>query len=515
MANVPARPTAEGSRILQMWNIERQRTHQARTSVPRPRLVRSFAAAEVSRLTASFQADHASVNQDLEYSLRLMVGRSRQLAKNNDYVKKFLRMCQNHIVGPDGFRLHVPCKRPDGSLDTADSLIVESAFERWGRMGVCDVTSKLSFRLLCRLMILHCARDGEVFVRRVRNRRNKFGYQLQIIDPMLVDHSYRADLGNGVRVRMGVETDADGRPLAYHLLNDVEIGIARQRTRVPAEEMWHLFLVEDASQLRGVPWLHTAMRRLNDMGAYEQAAIIAARVGASKMAFFTQRVDSTGGPVDPGQLGDLENPDDPNSAIVTEAEPGTFELLPEGVEDVKTFDPAYPHENYDVFIKACLRGIASGVGVDYNTLANDLEGVNYSSMRHGALETRDGWMGLQRWFSEGFLDPGRLYTEWLEMAFVSGQLNGLPVSKFDKYDVAKWQGRRWPWVDPKNDTESKLMEIDNGLASYSGYIREKGGDPEAVWRELEEDQARIKHLLRKPNPPPAPAALAAGATSSE
>lgn len=507
MTNVAALPTAEGSRILAQWNLERQRQGRSRGLMVAPRRTgaRAFAAAEVSRLTSSMQADHVGMNQDLEYSLRLMVGRSRNQAKNNDYVKKFLRMAQNHIVGPEGFRLHVPCTRPDGTLDVADSLVVEAAFARWSRRGVCDVTGRLSFRLLCRLLVVCAARDGEALVRRVRRRgANDFGYQLQIIDPVLLDYNYRAELGNGNRVRMGVEIDADNKPQAYHLLTNVEYGIQQRRTRVPASEIFHFFLSEEPDQVRAAPWIHTALRRLNDLGGYEQAAIIAARIGASKMGFYTQEASAPGGPVDPSQLADgQEDPTDPNSELIKEADPGVFELLPEGV-DFKTFNPDYPHQNYEMFVKACLRGVASGLDVDYNTLANDLEGVNYSSIRHGMLETRENWMSLQNWFKESFLEP--LYTEWLDMAFVSGQLAGLPVSKFAKYDCAQWQGRRWGWVDPLKDAEATVIKIENGLTSYSAEIRATGGDPEAVWRELEKDKARLKGLLPEPKTAPPPAA---------
>jgi hypothetical protein len=55
---------------------------------------RGYNAADISNLTASFQADYLPLNLELERTLRLMVGRSRALAKNNDYVKKFFRMVQ-------------------------------------------------------------------------------------------------------------------------------------------------------------------------------------------------------------------------------------------------------------------------------------------------------------------------------------------------------------------------------------------------------------------------------------
>jgi lambda family phage portal protein len=383
-----------GSRVLAAFRAEQDARRQAqaavRTSAPAPKAVRmrrSFAGAAVNRLTSSFPGEHVSLNEDLERSLRILRSRSRHLAKNNDYVRKFLRMVQTHVVGPQGFALSVPAQRPDGSIDDADKRVCEQAFARWARRGVCELSTRLSFNQFMRLWILHVARDGEALVRRVRDRRiNDFGYALQLIDPVLLDETYRADLPGGVRIRMGVEVDANGRPLAYHFLRSAEYGaLGGQRTRVPAEDIWHCFVQEEVNQVRGVPWVHTAMRRLNDLGGYEEAAVIAARVGASNMGFFVPPVDLAGPGIN-GTVGtdSLDDDGGGNQVRVREAEPGAFDELPPGY-DFKSFDPDYPHAQFGTFVKACLRGIAAGIGVDYNTLANDLEGVNYSSIRSGTL----------------------------------------------------------------------------------------------------------------------------------
>lgn len=473
-----------------------------------PRLIRrGYNGAAVNHLTASFQGEHISLNEDLERSLRILRSRSRQLFKNNDYVKKFCRMVQNHVVGPNGYALSVPCQRPDGSIDEADKLVVEKAFRKWSKRGVCDVTRRLSFTQLQRLVILMVARDGECLIRRVRGKGvNGFGYALQIIDPVLLDESYRADFPDGRRIRMGVETNEWGASIAYHLLQDVESAWGGKRTRVPAEEMWHLFIQEEPSQLRGVPWIHTAMRRLNDLGGFEEAAVIAARVGASNMGFFIPPANNNGdsGAMASGVSTTKAADGSEQQELVRDATPGTFDELPAGY-DFKKFDPDYPHANFGPFVKAMLRGVASGIGADYNTLANDLEGVNYSSIRSGKLETQDEWICLQGWFAECFHDP--LGTEWLDHAFLANQLPGLPVSKFDKYDCFVWQPRRWPWVDPLKDMQAKVLELDNDLTSPSQVLRELGRDPETVWREIEKDRKRLAKLPpRSRAQAPAPAA---------
>ena len=133
------------------WLDPARKAPSAVRGAPRT-LRRNFAAADQSKLTASFSGEHISMNQALETGLRVMRSRSRLLAKNNDYVRKFFRMVQNHVVGPQGFTLSVPCLRPDGTIDEFDRGVCERAFGRWSKRGVCDVTGRLSLVQLERLV---------------------------------------------------------------------------------------------------------------------------------------------------------------------------------------------------------------------------------------------------------------------------------------------------------------------------------------------------------------------------
>jgi hypothetical protein len=54
---------------------------------------------------------------------------------------------------------------------------------------------------------------------------------------------------------------------------------------VPAEDVMHVFIPEFAEQVRGVPWMYAALLNLVHLGAFEEAAVIAARIGASQMGF--------------------------------------------------------------------------------------------------------------------------------------------------------------------------------------------------------------------------------------
>jgi lambda family phage portal protein len=459
---------------------------------------RSYSGASSGPLAADFAATDMHINQALYRSLRVLRARSRELARNSDYARAFLRMVRVNVVGPDGFGLQVHARKRNGELDTEDSTRCEKAFAAWGARESCDYCGRLSWLEMQGLYIETLARDGEVLVRRLRGS-GPWGYQLQMLDPALLDETYCADLPGGRRVRMGIELDRDNRPLAYYLSDDDrsdprKISVyGRSYVRVPADEIWHDFLVEYPGQLRGVPWMACTLIRQKRLAAFEAAALAAAEEGAKKLAWIktpdgrlTPLADTQAGDGEPGM------PQPTSGTLYTESGEGVhYAGLPPGY-DVTQWDPRYPDQAFADFVKAQLRGVASGLGVSYHSLANDLEGVNFSSTRAGVLEEREVWKSLQAWMIERFC--ARVYSEWLPLAILSGKLN-LPMDKLAKFDAAVWQGRRWSWVDPLRDIEANVVAIRNGLTSRARVIRDMGHDPEEIWAELRREKDQLDGLL--------------------
>lgn len=459
---------------------------------------RSYAAAQVNRLTEGWTTTSLSANADIHASIDSLRARSRQLARDDPYAAKFLKLVGTNIVGAQGFQLQARVYDPSGNPDSGANSAVESAWKRWsGRSSgrsMCDASGRQSLRDLLRTAILTAARDGEGLLRFVRgaDAGNDFGLALQLLDVDRVDTALNrpAELGYG-QIRMGVEVSVYGRPLALWLRRRhpgemYQAGAdlrGNSQLRVPAEDLVHFYIADRPEQFRGVPWMHAAMLRLNNLGGYEEAAIVASRIGASKMGFFSGP-DGT----DAMTLADSDSNGDGSGQLYTEAEAGSFGTLPPGTS-FTPFNPDYPTAMFADFCKANLRGIASGLGVAYHALANDLEGVNFSSIRSGTLEERDNWMMIQEWFIESVLEP--IYAEWIGSALAFGQItlaNGspLPLTKRDKFAGHLWQGRRWEWVDPVRDIEADIMAIDAGLQSPQGVSAKLGRDYEDLLDALAE-----------------------------
>ena len=439
---------------------------------------RQFSAAKIDRLTSSWTTTQQSINKDLQAGGKVLRARARDLSINNDYARKYLQMVVSNVVGSKGIVLQAKSKTTKGKLNTKANRQVEQGWKEWSQARNCAWDGRLSFIEMQRLFIESAARDGEVLVRLIKDE-SKFGFKLQFLDANRLDENLNKDLGNGLVISMGIEFDATGRPVAYHLINNLDNQIiAGLRTeRVPAENIIHAFMGERPEQIRGGSWMASAMSRMQMLGAYEEAELVAARVGACKMGFYTSEAGDS-----------FIGEEDESGNLISEAEAGIFEQLPAGTS-FTSFDPTHPTTAFKDFNKAILRGIASGLGVAYNSLSSDLEGVSYSSIRSGTIEERDQWRVKQNWMMQHFMNP--LYEKWLSMQLLNNSV-GLDMINFDSLMEIRWQAKSWNWVDPLKDIQASIQAINAGLKTNSEVIAEQGGDIEDVYDQLAYEQQLAK-----------------------
>lgn len=454
---------------------------------------RQFAAAKVDRLTEGWRGITGSGDTGVFLTLSRLRARSRQLAADNDYARRFFKLLRSNVVGAQGISMQVRSIAREDSKgiqfdDNANKLIEKNWYE-WAKKKHCTIDGRLSFIDVQQMLIEAVAKDGEVLVRKIRGNTagNPFGFAIQLLEADHLDENYNMQLNNGNRIRMGIEVNSWNRPIAYHILTRhpgdlLGHGVknADRYERIPADEILHLYTPERISQTRGVPWMVSAMRRMRMLGTYEENELVAAGVAAAKMGFFKSK--------DGEQYEGTDQDDDGN--LITEAEPGVFETLPPGI-DFQAWDPQHPATSFGAFLKAMLRGAASGLGVSYTTLSNDLEGVSYSSIRQGTLEERDMWRLLQTWMVEHFCTD--IFESWLLMSLTTQKIP-LPLSKYERFNAPVWRPRGWSWVDPLKEVKSNIEAVNAGFMSAQDVASQQGMDIEDVYAQLRlEKDLRTKH----------------------
>lgn len=441
---------------------------------------RSYAGASVNRLFADFNASDGSADAELKNALPHLRNRSRDLARNNEYAKRYFELLRTNVVGDMGFQLQVKAMDSINQLDTTGNDAVEKAFKTWGKRGNCTVDGKMSWIEAQKLAIESIARDGEVFIVKHRSAKFKDSFAIEFIESDQIDNTLNHKLENGNEIRMGVEVDQFRRPVAYYVMTNhpgdsgYAISIAEKYKRIPADRVIHAYVHKRAGQTRGEPWLAPAIGGLKQLGALREAAIINARIGASKMGFFTS------------PAGDGFVADEMDGAVpIMSAEPGTFHQLPNGV-DFKSWSPDYPSSEFEDFHKAILKGIASGMGISYTALSNDLEATSYSSIRQGALEERDNYKNMQRLMVDQVLMP--VYEAWLGAAMEMNSF-GIPLRQFDRFlDASNFRGRTWSWIDPLKDVNASVIALQNGLLSVQDVATQYGKDAEDLMSQIARDK---------------------------
>lgn len=472
---------------MSLFSAARARLARLIAPASAPERQRAFAAAQVGRLYADWMASATSADAELRTGYRRMIDRSRSLERDNDYVRGFLGDVEDNVVGAIREDLTVNAGEyqrskdgryslgPDGTpvwlSDKVANFLIFEAWQEWSRKGVCTVCGRYSWRDVKRLAVRATARDGNFLARKITGAAagNRFGFAIQMWE---IDHldleKQRLPSGKENEIRFGIEFDGHRRPIAYWLRarHPGDYSGPGQSLRVSAAEVYHLFLSERAEQSIGIPWIVSGITRLRQLGAFEEAAVIAARIGASKAGFFKTS----------GQ-GEYTGERGADGRAQMTVEPGQFEELPQGWE-VSPWNPEYPNIDTGHFRKAMLMGVACGLRRAYPNFARDLEGVNYSSARVGVIDERETWKGLQLTFAEHLCEP--VFSDWLEASMLMGAV-ALPMAKFAKFNRPRFKSRRWPWVDPLKDMEAAKSGIALRITSRDEIIEERGGDRDDVF----------------------------------
>lgn len=449
---------------------------------PKRKFKRSYAGANTGRLFADFLTSSASADAEIKNNIRLLRDRSRELARNDPYISRYLNLMVSNVVGKHGIRVSSKSRNDNGSLDLAANQLIERAWKEWSQIGNCTINERMTFLDCQKIFVETLFRDGEVLIRKIKNTNSPFGFQIQFLEADHLDENKNQNADkNGNSIKMGVEVNKYGKPIAYHLFkkhpfDNTYPRPSQEYIRVPADEIIHAYLPQRAEQTRGVSLIAPVMANMKMLNGYYEAEIVAARVGASKMGFITS--GDGDGYVGDGEMEDTFNP-------TMNAQAGVFEQLPAGM-DFKAFDPTHPTSAFESFTTSVLRSIASGLNISYHALTNDLTSVNYSSIRQGALEDRSMFQLYQQFVIDHFVNP--IFKSWLEMAMSTGYLN-LPIAKFDKFSNAiNYIPRSFSWIDPLKEMQANVVGLQNGITTYSDIVSSYGKDVEEIFEQHQKEK---------------------------
>ncbi len=444
-----------------------------RRNAPRPAPHRrGYAAAQLSRWMEFFTSLEVA-HKERQRDLPKLRSHSRDLAHNNVYAARYISLVSTNIVGPKGIGFESGITGGKGQPKSSWNTALEEGYAEWSKC--CTVDCLLSRAEMEQLVAETAAQDGECLIRLVRGFANKWRFAVEVIDADRLDHEFNTTLANGNRIIMGVEVDPWGKPLAFHLWTqhpqDYEAG-ARERVRVPASDILHVYRKDRARATRGVPWMTAAMVQINMLGKLWTSELAAATWESNRLGVIKSDVDA-GGDVDAQA-----------TAAEMSSDIATFMGLDPGL-DVVFPQIQHPNAILPQFSTALLQGASAGLGVAHHSLTGNVSDANYSSSRVALLSERDMWRKLQPWFIASVSDP--IYRAWLEMAILAGAIQ-IPGTDLDRLCAPTWWPRTWEWVDPEKDEKSSWNAISHGLSTHQEELGRQGKD----WRDVIDRMAEFK-----------------------
>ena len=444
--------------------------------------VGGFRGARSGRLSHAFEAERRHINSAVAAGGDMLRARSRFHTREGGLLLAGKDTWVAYAVGT-GIQPTWPTLKPKVRQ------ALSTWFNRWAKS--CDFDGRTTYYGLQAQAEREVFEAGEVFVRLIRSTDRPLELQLICSEQLPYECTPAGQLAAGHDIRLGIEFDQRGKRVAYHFYRDhpgdgTKMTTASNMMRVPAEEILHLYRVEQPGQLRGLPQTRAALVPANKLDDYDNSALERANVGTG-FAVFIKREQSDDRPATTGEDGPTGDPEiniAPGSVI--EGAPG---------EEVQTISPPDPGNNYDAFTFRQSTRVTAAMGVPYAETTGDLRRANYSSTRAGRQPFRRRVEQRQQFeIIPGFCDPVVLAA--LADALLRGDVV-LPRGAsraLTAYDNIDHIPQLWEYVDPRGDAEADIMLMDNLLKARSDIAAERGEDAIELDEKIQRDQARARKM---------------------
>jgi lambda family phage portal protein len=450
--------------------------------------------------------------------------RGRDMATNDGYALGAVALHRDSIVGQE-FRLNAnPNWRVlDASEGWADEFqqVVEARFHTIAESPSCwlDASRRLTLTEMVRLAVGSFVYSGEFLAvaEWIKNDPTRpLRTALQMISPDRLSNPN--DLSDTQFMRRGVEINAQGRPVRYHIRkahpHDVNAMKERYEWRpVPAETSWgrlqtlHVMEQRLPDQNRGIADMTSVLKHMKMTKQFQEVVLQNAVVNATYAAAIESELPSD--QIVAAMGGSVEGVDGALAWYLTNLSEYLSKSRNIALDGVKiphlfpgtklNLKPAGTPGGVGVdFETSLLRQIAAGLGLSYEEFARDYTKTNYSSARASMATTWRYMQTRKKIVADKVADA--VYRLVVEEEIANNNLP-LPRGKTrawfyeplvkDALCRASWIGASRGQIDEKKETEAAILRMESGLTTLEMECARLGSD----FRDVIDQRAREKKLL--------------------
>jgi lambda family phage portal protein len=469
-------------------------------------VVGGYAAAKGSSpVFENYTTGTTDADSSVKWGQRLtLVDRGRQQVRDVPVGRAIINRTCDHAVGQAGLTLHPQVDRE--TLGWSEERArqwereAKALWREWAESKESDLERTQNFQQKTYLTLQSMLEGGDCFTIFTNKKRSgsDFNLKLQTIEGERVSNpNWQQDTETLIE---GVEKDSDGAPKSYHISKfhpgNAE-GLANQGwdersifgSTTGRRNILHHYNVIRPGQTRGIPILGPVTDKLVQIGRLTNAELLAAVINS----FYTLIYMGDPGSTKVTKLSPASTKT-PKSTDKIEMGAGQILRAPDGVEDIKSFDPQRPSHRFEPFFKAIVAEIGAAIGVPRSLILMSFD-KSFSASRGEVLLAWVYFLSKRTDIKVSLCQP--TYEAFLDEAISRGML-AAPGYFLDSrvqrafrgsaYD--QWTGPIKPAFNELQEAQAHSLRIKNGTATREDITSETSGRDwdlvhEQLKRELE------------------------------
>lgn len=494
----------------------------------------SFHAAGKKARDVGLMGPDMSVNDSLESDSRTLLNQSEHLFRNNIWAKRAAVLFSLNLNRAKT----IPTLRPQDRSNQRYVRGLEKFIEWLGDAEIFDFKARENFDSGITVCGKELQRAGAFLIRlRTDPDDREFPLRIEFISVRSLDHTKNqyavvGDNGkvHGNRIANGIETDSQGRTVAYWLSRDHDY---RESFRILASDCKYLSIYDFINQDVGIPHLTQAFIKLYNFEEWQHNLLTKNRKQAADTHIIEQ-------PYEEEDTNDNEEFRRKKTSKWTEEEAHQkFRSALEGIKDLSPEDAAYTmynmgnrdgfedaesqsndyiqpgdtikgnetvwltpgwvykqsgiqHVDNSDYVHTELMGITSCSGMTHASMTGDYKGANFSSLKHSKIDAE----ALVKQVQIQFLYPkfcDQIYKWYRDYEEFRNGYSDLP--------------RKIVWVSEPSEALHQLEKVKAakervraGFQSWEEACREFGCDPRAIIESARHRQKELEGLMFTSDP---------------
>jgi lambda family phage portal protein len=404
------------------------------------------------------------------------------------WVRKAVNTLVAFVVG-QGLKPYPAVRGDDGTI--AEDIVLKLAqdFERFNDEGIRNGSQQITYYEAQRLVFATIAVYGNLLTNTVQAKPQSWlPFAFQFLKPTRLDFSkdnyfdspsYQTQ--TKPMIVHGMEINNFGEAVKYYIQ-----GMSKP---YEAKNMFISYYPFETDCYMGLPWTTPALGNVWDNQQIFEDKLkqsrIAARLGLKIMKGDTDsfRLAATSTNCEGDAYMDLDFQ-------------GLVSAEKDSLQPIKMDDTMA--QSFLPLVRQNLMAFAAGMGMSYQSLSSDLEGMNFASSRANIINDNKFFRGLCKFFTK-VVEQAK-WNKFVEWEILSGKLAGLVT--YQDYLADQWRFNQcyWlptdgeDWVDPSKDAEALKLLYNLGQITFQEVCAMAGKDYVSVLRQRQKEKEMMKTL---------------------